>query len=106
MSTEVSNDLKLVYDRPCRLQPACSAICENTSDGSPSEVTIKNLSSKNKLTVSIVLGQESKRHEIFPKETVHYPEAGPKNFDGKTLRISNTNTSGTEATAEVLLTAN
>lgn len=106
MSTNVKSEQEVKYDHPITLRPACSSVCENTQDGSPSEVTVKNLSSQNKVSISIVLGQESKRYEIYPKETIHYPEEGPKNFEGKTLRISNVNMVGTEANAEVLLTKN
>jgi hypothetical protein len=108
MEATVQNnqELALVNDEPLNIHAGQSCINKKTNDGSPSEVSIKNLSSQNKVTVSIVLGRKSKRYDIFPKETIRFPEEGPEDFEGASLRVSNTNSKQNEASAEVLLTTN
>lgn len=101
----MSSALELKYNQPVDVPPGFSAVNNNTKDGSPSLVTIKNISAANNAFVSLTLGQKAVSWTIPPKEVRTYPEDRiPKNFQGLPLNVGNNTPPGTEATINVTLT--
>ncbi|MDE1465680.1 hypothetical protein [Spartinivicinus poritis] len=103
----MSDSLNLKYNAEVEIPGGVAAVNNDTNDGSPSLVTMKNLSNSNNARVSVTLGNDAKVYTISPKETVTYPENGvPANFEGLVLSVSNNSQPGTNAVLNTLLTAN
>lgn len=104
---QMSDSLNLKYNAEVEIPGGVAAVNNDTNDGSPSLVTMKNLSNSNNARVSVTLGNDAKVYTISPKETVTYPENGvPANFEGLVLSVSNNSQPGTNAVLNTLLTAN
>ncbi|MDE1465679.1 hypothetical protein [Spartinivicinus poritis] len=90
--------LSISRSKNVTLKPGFTAVCENTSNGSPSLVVVYNMGNR-AANVAFFLGAEHHQITVPPGTTSQFPENGPKIFEGLTLRVSNISIDGTSEIA-------